>query len=122
MQKLNELIDLVKICREKCPWCREQTIESFSLEILSEAKELEEAIGKKNVKEIKEELGDLLWDVIMLMHIAEHNNLFSSDEVIKLVNEKMKRRKPYILKGEEVTLDQAMSIWKEQKLIEKRSK
>ncbi len=121
MQQIKELVELVRLCREKCPWCREQTFESYSQQVMSEAKELEEAIGKKNVKEIKEELGDLLWDVMMLLHIAEHKNIFSSAEVIKLVNEKMKRRKPYIMSGKEVTIDEAMSIWKEEKLKEKEN-
>ncbi len=122
MQKLRELIDFVKVCRQNCPWCREQTFESYAEQVFSEAKELEEAIAKKDIEGTKEELGDLLWDVLMLVHIAEHKGLFNSDEVIRLVNEKMKRRKPYILSGEEVTLARAMEIWNEQKQIEKRSK
>ncbi len=122
MEKLIELIDLVKVCRQNCPWCRQQTFESHAEQVFSEAKELEEAIAKKDLEGTKEELGDLLWDVLMLLHIAEHKNLFSSDEVIRLVNEKMKRRKPFIVSGEEVTLQRAMKIWNEQKLLEKKQR
>ncbi|MBI2133421.1 hypothetical protein HYU11_01935 [Candidatus Woesearchaeota archaeon] len=122
MQTIKELVELVKVCRKNCPWCREQSFESYSDQVLSEARELEAAIKEKDIANVKEELGDLLWDVIMLLHIAEHNKMFSSDEVIRLVNEKMKRRKPYIVSGEEVSLDRAMAIWNEQKAREKGSR
>ncbi len=120
MPELQELIQLVHKCRANCPWCREQTFESYSEELFSEAKELEAAIKKKDIPNMKEELGDLLWDVIMLMHIAEHKGLFTSDEVVREVNAKMKRRKPYIVSGQEVTITEAMRIWKEEKEKEKR--
>ncbi|MBI3033716.1 nucleotide pyrophosphohydrolase [Candidatus Woesearchaeota archaeon] len=120
MEKLQELVDLVRRCRIKCPWCREQTVESFAVQVVSEAKELEQAIKSKDARNIREELGDLLWDVIMLMHIAEHKGMFKPEDVIKGVNEKMKRRKPYIISGEEVTIEHSMKLWREEKEREKK--
>lgn len=119
MHKLQELIDLVRKCRANCPWCKEQTFEQHLEQVFSEAEELKEEVKRKDSEGIKEELGDLVWDVMMLLHIAEHRKMLDPDEVIGGVIEKMKRRKPYIVNGETVTIEEAMRIWNEEKAKEK---
>ncbi len=122
MHKLQEMIELVRKCRENCPWCKEQTFEQHLEHVFSEAKELMEEVKRKDTEGMKEELGDLVWDVMMLLHIAEHSKMLDPDEVIGRVVEKMKRRKPYIVKGEDVTIEEAMRIWNEEKAKEKKAK
>ena len=120
MDKLAELVDLVKKCRDNCPWCKEQTFESYLQQVLSEAVELEEAVESGNKEFISEEMGDLLWDVVMLLHLGEHKGLFDKNLVIDAVNKKILRRKPYLESGEQVTIEEAMRIWKEEKAKEKK--
>ena len=122
MQKLQELIELVRKCRANCPWCKKQTFEQHLEQVFSEAKELMDEVKKNDTAGMKEELGDLVWDVIMLLHTAEHTKLLDPDEVIGKVVEKMKRRKPYIVNGKSVTIEEAMRIWNEEKAKEKKAK
>lgn len=120
MKELNELVEFVKKCAASCPWCKEQTVESYIGQVKSELDELQQAILEKDSRNISEELGDLLWDVVMIVHIAEHKGILDSRKVMESVTEKMKRRKPYIVSGKEVTIGEAMRIWNEQKHLEKR--
>ncbi len=122
MKQFKELVMLVKACRKLCPWTKEQTIESYKKELVSETRELVRAIGKKDYRNVKEELGDVLWDTIMMAHIAEHKGYFKMEDVIKEVNEKFRRRKPYIVESRRVSLAEAKRIWKKVKEEEKMKK
>ncbi len=119
---MQELIELVRKCVDNCPWCKEQSFEQHLEQLFLEAEELREEVKKKDSEGMKGELGDLLWDVMMLLHIAEHRKMLDPDEVINGVIEKMKRRKPYIVNGETVTIEKAMRIWNEEKAKEKKAK
>ena len=88
----DELISAIQRCHEKCPWIKEQTVEKHGKEVLSEAKEVVEAIEKKDYENLKEELGDLLWDTITLALLAEKEGLFKAKEIMDVVISKMKRR------------------------------
>ena len=121
MKKINQLIELVKKCRENCPWCKEQTVETFLKHVISEAEELKEALKSKNKEDIKGEIGDLVWDSIMLLHVAKHMGI-EPDDVIDSVNKKMMRRKPYIVTGQKVTIQEDEQIWKEAKEQEKKKR
>ncbi len=121
MENLKELVELVRRCRAHCPWCSSQTVEGFLEHVISEVKELEEAIKSKDSDAISGELGDVLWVTIMLVHIADHEGI-SAEKVIREVNAKMMMRKPYIVTGEKVSLDKAMEIWNAAKKGEKAGK
>src|SRR3989344_8495392 len=91
-----ELIDSLRRCRNICPWTKEQSIESYAQELIGEVQEMMLAIEHKDNDNLKEELGDLLWDVLMVAHIAEDKGLFKVEEVMEDVVAKMRRRKPYV--------------------------
>ena len=66
--------------------------------ILEEAQELSDAFENKDTQNFKEELGDLLLQIVLQSKIAEENDLFSFDEVIDNLCEKLIRRHPYVFK------------------------
>ena len=110
-----------------CPWDREQTHESLKPACIEEAAELIGAInmyGKtKDPSNMKEELGDLLLQVVMHAVIAEEEGLFTMDDVIRTVREKMIRRHPHVFgNGKADTRGEVLQSWEQIKLQEKKGK
>ncbi len=105
-----------------CPWDREQTLGSLRPYIVEEAFEVADAIDRESPDGIREELGDQLFLVVFASAIANARGLFSLDEVIDGISEKMVRRHPWVF-GEErgLTIDGAMARWEAQKATEKRA-
>ena len=96
-EEILELYKTVKKLRseEGCPWDKKQTSESLSQYILQEAYEVLESIDNKG-KNLSEELGDLLFQIIIQSVIAEENNSFSFTNVVKQINEKLIERHPHV--------------------------
>ena len=120
--EFKELIELMDKNLKKCPFVREKNIETYKKNIIEEANEVMESIEKKDYKNLKEELGDLLWDVITLAHIAEKEGHFKASEIMRSSIEKMKRRKPFLLTDEDVNHEEATKIWLEAKEREKHDR
>ena len=68
---INELLNIMDELREKCPWDKEQTMDSLKILTIEESYELTEAIDEKNYEEIKNELGDLLLHIIFYSKIDQ---------------------------------------------------
>jgi uncharacterized protein YabN with tetrapyrrole methylase and pyrophosphatase domain len=120
-KSFRELFEALKISRKKCPWAKEQTLEEHCRQLISEAKELRQAIKENNSQEIMEELGDVLWDAIFLGIIAEEKNLFSLKDSFESALKKLKRRKPWVFGKESVSSKkEAVKRWKEIKELEKK--
>jgi XTP/dITP diphosphohydrolase len=100
MKKLaDEFLRLVEIMdelREKCPWDREQTVETLRSMTIEETYELADAVTEKNWKGIKEELGDLLLHILFYSKIANEQQQFTLAEVIQGISEKLVARHPHI--------------------------
>ena len=100
MDKLaEEFLRLVKIMdelREKCPWDREQTVETLRSMTIEETYELADAVTEKNWKGIKEELGDLLLHILFYSKIANEQHQFTLEEVLQGISEKLITRHPHI--------------------------
>ncbi len=112
--------ELVKLLRHQCPWDREQTHESLIPELIEEPLELAEAIKKGDFEGMREELGDVLLQVILHSVIAEQEGKFSIKDVANDVFTKMYRRHPHIfgktsVKDSKAVLDQWENIKKEEK-------
>lgn len=110
LKSLEKIIEIVHELRIKCPWDREQTIESLRHLTLEETYELADAIIKKDFQEIKTELGDLLLHIIFYSRIAEEQNQFTLKEVVDTLTDKMIRRHPHIYG--EVSVDNATEVLK----------
>ncbi|MBI2129812.1 nucleotide pyrophosphohydrolase [Candidatus Woesearchaeota archaeon] len=119
-QSFEELVVAIKKTLEKCPWAKEQTIEKHKEEILSEAEEIAEAIDKKDYENLKEELGDLFYDILFICAISEEKKLFTTKEVIDGVKDKLVRRKPWVFGNETVkSSEEAVKRWDEIKKKER---
>jgi MazG family protein len=119
--KFEELVDIVKKLRIECPWDKEQTNDSIKAATIEEAYEVVESIDNKNYKELKNELGDLLFHIVFHSVMAEEINEFKLEEVIDSIKEKLIRRHPHVF-GEVVVdgSEQVKKNWETIKLGEGR--
>lgn len=98
MKETRRLLKVIHELRRKCPWDRKQTHKSLIPYLLEEAHETIEAIEEKNDEKFKEELGDLLLQVVLHTEIARERKKFSFEDVARSLTEKMIRRHPHIYK------------------------
>jgi tetrapyrrole methylase family protein/MazG family protein len=115
---LNELIEIMAALRSEkgCPWDREQTRESLKPFIVEEAYEVLEAIDEKNPEAIKEELGDLLFQIVFQCRIAEERGEFGMAEVIEKIGKKMIARHPHVFGDADYkTAEEVLVHWEAQK-------
>ena len=105
MAEIDRLKEIVETLRSEngCPWDRVQTHESLKPECIEEAAEVINGINNYSktgdAENLKEELGDLLLQVMFHSVIAEEEGLFTFDDVAKTVSEKMIRRHPHVFAG-----------------------
>lgn len=121
-KNLEELIETVRILRSEngCRWDREQTHETLRPNMLEEAYEAVDAIDNNDMKHLKEELGDVLLQVVLHSQIASEDGNFNLDDVAQELNEKLIRRHPHVFGDVEVSstkeiLDNWDAIKKEEK-------
>ncbi len=115
---LNELIAIMSALRGEngCPWDKEQTRESLKPFIVEEAYEVLEAIDEKNPEAIKEELGDLLFQVVFQCQIAKEREEFDMAAVIDKIGKKMVARHPHVFGDANYkTSAEVLVHWEEQK-------
>ena len=96
-EALKKLLQLQREIFEKDVWKKRQTVASYYKYIIEEAKELEQAVLNNDAEELKEELGDLLWNILVLSHLAEKEGLFNLKDVLGHVHQKMIERHPHII-------------------------
>ena len=104
MNYLDELVKTIQILRspQGCPWDREQTHSSIRENMLEEAYEAVEAIDEKNPEHLKEELGDVLLQVLLHSQIAKDEGEFDIQDVAKMLNDKLIYRHPHVFKDTNV--------------------
>ena len=90
------LLDIMNELREKCPWDRDQTIDSLKTLTLEESYELLDAINDKDYDEIKNELGDLLLHIVFYSKLGSEEGAFDIAEVAHEICEKLIYRHPHI--------------------------
>jgi tetrapyrrole methylase family protein/MazG family protein len=123
MKALDKLIKIMKRLRNPingCPWDRKQTGRSLREYILEEAHELVEAIEMDSVEKQKEELGDLLLQIVFLSQLHREKGNFSIRDVVDTINRKLIRRHPHIFGDASVkTAEEVRQNWEK---IKKKSK
>lgn len=103
-----------------CPWDKEQTHQTIASNMIEEAYEAVDAIENDDIEHMREELGDVLLQVVLQSQIAKDNGEFSIDDVCRDVNEKMIRRHPHVFGDVEATdANEVLDIWDKKKLEEK---
>ncbi len=121
---LSRLLSLMKRLRGEggCPWDREQTLETLRPFIIEEAYEAVSAIDSGDLGHIKEELGDLLFQVVFACRILEEEGRGDMDEVAEICVEKMIRRHPHVFAdGSAGTSAEVLERWEEIKEDEKKA-
>jgi tetrapyrrole methylase family protein/MazG family protein len=93
-----------------CPWDKEQTHLSLKPCLLEETYELLDALDDGDTKKLKEELGDVLLQVIFHAQIAREDDRFTIKDVIELLTDKLVRRHPYVFAGEPLPEDAAAAL------------
>lgn len=99
---IQKLVDLVERLRGEggCPWDKEQTRESLKPMLIEEAYEVLDALDGASPEELREELGDLLFQVVFHAQIASENREFRLADIIDRLHEKMVRRHPHVFGGQ----------------------
>jgi tetrapyrrole methylase family protein/MazG family protein len=111
---LQELLTIMEALRgEKgCPWDKKQTKESLKPYIIEEAYELFEAIEENDPEHIKEELGDLLFQIVFQCQLAKEKAEFDMSDVIEQIAKKMRSRHPHVFGDAECnTPEEVLKQW-----------
>jgi len=118
-ETLNSLSKLIKITetlmgKDGCPWDKVQTRESLKPYLVEETYEVLEALDTNDPEKIKDELGDLLYQILFHSKISSLKGEFNFRDVIDNLSEKMVRRHPHVFKGGKLnTPDQVIGQWEE---------
>jgi MazG family protein len=124
--KMKELSKLVKIMAtlrgpDGCPWDREQEPEDLKACVLEETYEVLDAIDRKDPLLLREELGDLLLQVVFLAQIGRERGEFTIQEVIEQITEKIVRRHPHVFGGDRMeSSDEVLDQWERIKSRERQ--
>jgi MazG family protein len=123
MQKLIEIMERLRDPTSGCPWDREQTFGSISRYTIEEAYEVADAIQRDAMDELKDELGDLLFQVAFYTQVAKEQSLFDFADVLDSICAKMIRRHPHVFANEKIdTADQQTEAWEKHKAEERNRK
>ena len=123
--KFTELKEVFKtlLGPQGCPWDKKQTHESLIKHLREEAEEFIEAVENKDAEHMKEELGDVLLQVMLHAEIAAKQKEFDVEDIIEVLIEKLKRRHPHVFGDTKVdSSDDVIRNWNKIKEEEKSSK
>ena len=99
---ISKLLDIMRALRDPlsgCPWDREQNFSTIAPYTIEEAYEVAGAIEEADWPALKEELGDLLLQVVFHSQMASERNLFDFNDVVAAISGKMRRRHPHVFGG-----------------------
>ncbi len=119
---IERLIEIIAKLRspEGCPWDREQTHKSLRKNFLEETYEAIDAIDSGDDTDLKEELGDVLLQIVLHAQIADEENKFNVDDVAKTIADKLVRRHPHVFA--DVKVKDIDEIWENWEAIKKKEK
>lgn len=118
----DDFVEIIKILRspEGCPWDRAQTHETIKSNLIEEAYEFLSEIDKKNIEGMKEELGDVLLQVLLHAQIAKDDSEFDINDVVDGIAKKMVFRHPHVFGNDKaINSDNALDLFNKQKDKEK---
>ncbi|GEA12327.1 nucleoside triphosphate pyrophosphohydrolase [Alteromonas sp. KUL49] len=125
--QIARLLDIMTKLRhptEGCPWDVEQTMDSLVRYTIEETYEVADAIASNDMDEIRDELGDLLFQVVFYARIAEETGHFDFNDVAKAISDKLVRRHPHVFSAPRSGMDQVQlsAQWDAIKAQEKAAK
>ena len=122
---MQQLLNIMRELREKCPWDHEQTPLSLTPYAIEEAYEVEAAVREGHLDEIRDELGDLLLQVVFQAQMYSEQGAFDFQDVVDAICEKLIRRHPHVFQSEKFSAldpDQVSELWQQIKQREKQGK
>jgi nucleoside triphosphate diphosphatase len=102
-----------------CPWDREQSFATIAPYTIEEAYEVADAIERGDPESLRDELGDLLFQVVFHARMAEERGWFDFAQVAGAIHDKLVRRHPHVFAGTSPTSAQLVQAWEEQKAAER---
>lgn len=119
---MQDLLDLMQTLRRECPWDQKQTPESLTKYAIEEAYEVDAAVRSGDVAHVKEELGDLLLQVVFQSQMYAEQGAFDFQDVVDTLKEKLIRRHPHVFDPNFQNLDEAgvNQLWQQIKALEKQ--
>ncbi len=122
---IDRLLGIMRALRDPetgCPWDIEQTFKTIAPYTMEEAYEVADAIERENVNDLKEELGDLLLQIVFHAQMATEENHFDFDDVTTALCDKLVYRHPHVFGDENATTsDEVLTIWNARKDAEKNN-
>ena len=126
MSSIDRLLRIMARLRDPaggCPWDLEQTFATIAPYTIEEAYEVADAIERADLKALREELGDLLFQVVFHAQMAREQNAFGFDDVVAAICDKMERRHPHVFGNDRIEDAEAQTrAWEEQKRRERAAK
>ena len=123
MTAINRLLDIMIALRDPdhgCPWDREQDFQSITPYTIEEAYEVADAIARDDMGDLRDELGDLLFQVVFHAHMGSERGAFDFDDVANAISDKLERRHPHVFDGEEIgSAEQQSRAWEAHKKAER---
>jgi tetrapyrrole methylase family protein/MazG family protein/ATP diphosphatase len=123
---IEELLEVMRRLRDPetgCPWDREQTFATIAPYTIEESYEVSDAIERNDMRDLKEELGDLLFQVVFHARMAEEQGLFDFNDVAQGMAEKLIRRHPHVFgDASHRTADEQTVAWEAVKAEERKAK
>jgi MazG family protein len=112
----DSLVELVARLRRDCPWDREQSLESLKTYLLEETYETLDAIEAQAPEPLREELGDLLFQIVFLARLGQERGWFGIDEIARRITEKMIERHPHVFAGTPAAnAEEVKTAWEKRK-------
>jgi tetrapyrrole methylase family protein/MazG family protein/ATP diphosphatase len=121
-RSLHRLVEIMRrlLAPEGCPWDREQTLQTLRPYVIEEAHEVVDAIDSGKPEELREELGDLLLQIVFQAELARAKGWFGTDDVVSAICDKLVRRHPHVFGDETVSgVDEVLANWEVIKAKEK---
>lgn len=123
IERLKNLMATLRDPKNGCPWDTEQTFETIAPYTIEEAYEVSDAIARSNMDDLREELGDLLFQVVFHARMAEELSEFDLNTVCDDLTRKMVRRHPHVFEtGDNRTASEQTLAWEEMKAAERKTK
>jgi len=124
-ERFEALVEVIRqlLGPDGCPWDRAQTPETMRKFVIEEAFEVVEAIDSGQPEHLREELGDLLMQVVFLGEIARSRGWFTTGDAIEAIRDKLVRRHPHVFAGAEVAdTAEVLERWEAIKKVEKKGR
>lgn len=122
---MEQLLNIMRELREKCPWDQQQTPESLTGYAIEEAYEVEAAVRSGKAEDVRDELGDLLLQVVFQSQMYSEQGAFDFQDVVQAICDKLIRRHPHVFQAAQFTqlsAEDVAVLWQDIKQKEKQGK